>query len=126
MQGVVNETVWPYERRKDRLLPPRQFAIRVVQHGGLVVVGVAFSLTMGVVGYHGFGHLSWIDSLVNASMILGGMGPVDPIPTTGGKLFASFYALYSGVFFILASGVLLAPFLHRLVHRFHLEKDDYK
>ena len=113
-----------YERRKDKLLPPRQFAIRVCQHGGLVVAGVALALTMGVVGYHRFGHLPWIDSLVNASMILGGMGPVDPIRTTGGKLFASFYALYSGLFFIVATGIMLAPFLHRLVHRFHLEKDD--
>jgi hypothetical protein len=113
-----------YERRKDKLLPRRQFAIRVCQHGGLVVIAVVLSLTMGVVGYHGFGRLPWIDSLVNASMILGGMGPVDPIRTIGGKLFASFYALYSGLFFIVASGVLLAPFLHRLVHRFHLEKDE--
>ena len=121
---VKEAPIWPYERRKDKLLPPRQFAIRVCQHGGLVVIAVVLSLTMGVLGYHGFAHLPWIDSLLNASMILGGMGPVDPIPTTGGKLFASFYALYSGVFFILASGVLLAPFLHRLVHRFHLEKDD--
>ena len=64
-----------------------------------------------------------IDSLLNASMILGGMGPIDPIGTTSGKLFASFYALYSGLFFIVATGVLLAPFLHRLVHWFHLEKD---
>jgi len=116
--------MWKYERRKDRLLPSRLFAIRVCQHGGLVIVVLALSLAMGVLGYHGFSRLPWIDSLVNASMILGGMGPVDPIHTTGGKLFASFYALYSGLFFIVATGILLAPFLHRLVHRFHLEKDD--
>jgi hypothetical protein len=85
---------------------------------------IAVSLGIGVVGYHGVGHLSWIDALLNASMILGGMGPVDPIHTTGGKLFASFYALYSGLVLIAATGILLAPFLHRLVHKFHLEKDD--
>ena len=125
MQSVVNEapSVWIYERRKEKLLPRRLFAMRVAQHGGLVAIGVAFSLTMGVFGYHGLARLPWIDSLLNASMILGGMGPIDPIRTTSGKLFASFYALYSGLFFIVATGVLLAPFLHRLVHWFHLEKD---
>ena len=118
--------IWPYERRKDKLLPPRLFAIRVCQHGGLVILLMALSLGMGILGYHGFVRLTWIDSLVNASMILGGMGPVDPIHNISGKLFASFYALYSGLFFIVATGILLAPFLHRLVHHFHLEKDDEK
>jgi hypothetical protein len=126
VQGVVTNppSFWRYERRNDKLLPPRQFAIRVLQHGGLVAVVIAVSLGIGVVGYHGVGHLSWIDALLNASMILGGMGPVDPIHTTGGKLFASFYALYSGLVLIAATGILLAPFLHRIVHKFHLEKES--
>jgi hypothetical protein len=67
--------------------------------------------------------LDWLDSLLNASMILGGMGPVDPIPSTSGKLFASFYALFSGLVFIGLSGFLLAPFVHRLLHHFHWEED---
>jgi hypothetical protein len=117
-------SVFRYERRKERLLPPRLFAIRVCQHGGLVILLMVLSLGMGVLGYHGFARLPWIDSLLNASMILGGMGPIDPILTTSGKLFGSFYALYSGLFFIVTTGILLAPFLHRLVHHFHLEKDD--
>jgi hypothetical protein len=113
-----------YEHRKQQLLPPRQFGLRVARHGGYVILLFGSALTLGVVGYHLFGGLAWIDSLLNASMILGGMGPVDPMRTTAGKLFSSFYALFSGVVFIAASGVLLAPFLHRLVHRFHLESAD--
>jgi len=112
-----------YERRGDKLLPPREFAIRVLRHGGIVVLVAGSALTIGVIGYHTLVGLSWIDALLNASMILGGMGPVDPVHTTAGKLFASFYALFSGLVIIAATGILLAPFLHRLVHKFHLEKE---
>jgi hypothetical protein len=112
-----------YEHRKDRLLTTRELAIRVLQHGGVVLIAVGVALGIGIIGYHSTAGLPWIDSLLNASMILGGMGPVDPITTTSGKLFASFYALFSGLFFIVVTGVLLAPFLHRMVHRFHLEKE---
>ena len=111
-----------YERRGDKLLPPREFAIRVLQHGGVVALVVGPALIIGVIGYHTLVGWPWIDALLNASMILGGMGPVDPVRATGGKLFASFYALFSGLIIIAATGILLAPFLHRLVHKFHLEK----
>jgi len=111
-----------YEHHRERLLTRREFAVRVAQHGGLALIAFAIALGIGVIGYHTAGNLPWIDSLLNASMILGGMGPVDAMQTTGGKLFASFYALFSGLFFILASGLLLAPFLHRLIHHFHLEQ----
>jgi len=84
---------------------------------------VAAALGIGVVGYHVWGGLDWLDSLLNASMILGGMGPVDPITSVAGKLFASFYALFAGLVFIGLSGFLLAPFLHRLMHRFHWEEE---
>lgn len=87
---------------------------------------MAFGLSIGVLGYHGLAHLSWIDSLLNASMILAGMGPVDPLPTSAAKLFASFYALFSGLAFIGIVSVLLAPFVHRLLHRFHAEVDKMK
>jgi hypothetical protein len=86
---------------------------------GATVIGAC--LALGVVGYHVFARLSWLDSLLNASMILTGMGPVNPMTTTGAKLFASFYALFSGVAFITTIGVLLAPAVHRFLHRFHLE-----
>jgi len=86
-----------------------------------VLVGAA--LGIGVLGYHHLGGLPWIDALVNASMILGGMGPVDPIASDAGKLFASFYALFSGLLFIGIASLLIAPFVHRVMHRMHLEDD---
>lgn len=84
---------------------------------------IGFALGIGVLGYHYLGELPWIDALVNASMILGGMGPVDPIKSHVGKLFASGYALFSGLLFIGAASLVLTPFVHRVMHRLHLEED---
>jgi flagellar biosynthesis protein FliR len=80
---------------------------------------MVFGLIVGVFGYHWIAGLNWLDSLLNASMILGGMGPVDVLHTSAAKLFASFYALFSGLVFISMSGILLAPFAHRLLHLLH-------
>ena len=110
-----------FERRHELLLPRHLFVRRLLRWSvaaGIVLVG---SLALGTCGYHLFESLPWIDALLNASMILGGMGPVDPIRTTVGKLFASFYALYSGLAIISIAGLLLAPLVHRLLHKFHLE-----
>ena len=85
------------------------------------MAAIVFSLAIGVVGYHSIAGLPWIDSLLNASMILGGMGPVDRLHTSAAKLFASFYALFSGLMFIGIATVLLAPFVHRLLHRIHYD-----
>src|ERR1700730_12193815 len=105
-----------YESHRDSMLSPRKFALRLLHHGGVVFAAVLVALLIGVGGYHLSAGLSWIDSLLNASMILGGMGPVNPLTTTIGKLFASFYALFSGLFFIVATGVMLSPFVHRVLH----------
>jgi hypothetical protein len=113
-----------YERRRQPLLPRPAFMHRV---GRSVLVSAALlagSLGVGVVGYHASAGLDWIDALLNASMILTGMGPVSPLPTTGAKLFASAYALFSGVVFLASAGVVFAPLAHRLLHRFHVEVDD--
>jgi hypothetical protein len=110
-----------FEHRQESLLPRPLFVRRVARWSfvaGVVLVG---SLALGVCGYHFIGGLQWIDALLNASMILGGMGPVDPLRTEGGKLFASFYALYSGLAIISIAGLLIAPLGHRLLHKFHLE-----
>ena len=112
-----------YERKKAHPLHRKEFARRIVWHLVIATVVVAAALGIGIVGYHIWGGLDWLDSLLNASMILGGMGPVDPITTVAGKLFASFYALFAGLVFIGLSGFLLAPFLHRLMHRFHWEEE---
>lgn len=113
-----------FERRKDPLLPRAAFLRRLARHG-LIAFGIdAGSLALGIVGYHVLEGLSWVDSLLNAAMLLGGMGPVSELHTTAGKLFASFYAVYCGVIFLVVAGVLLAPIIHRFMHHFHLETDD--
>ena len=111
-----------YEHRKQPLLSTAKFLRRLARHG-LVAFGVMIGgLGIGVVGYHIVAHLSWIDSLLNASMILGGMGPVDTLKTDAAKIFASFYALFSGLAFVGIVSVLLAPFVHRLLHRIQAEE----
>jgi hypothetical protein len=112
-----------YELRKHRLLSLGEFLKRVGRHSLVALAALACGLGIGILGYHFIGHLKWVDSLLNASMILGGMGPVDPLTTDAAKIFASFYALFSGLAFIGIASVLLAPFIHRLLHRFHAEID---
>jgi hypothetical protein len=90
----------------------------------LALTVVAVSLAIGVLGYRFFAGLSWIDALMNAAMILGGMGPVNELSTDSGKLFASVYALYAGVAFLAIAAVMIAPFVHRLLHSLHLEDAD--
>jgi len=111
-----------YEHHRQPLAPITVFRRRVVNHVLLALSCVALSLAIGTLGYHAFGREAWIDAFVNASMLLGGMGEVGEVPTLGGKLFSSFFALYAGLFFIVVAGLLLAPFLHRLMHKFHLDK----
>lgn len=111
-----------YEHRSQPLLPRKVFALRFAIHCLLAGGVIAASLAMGVFGYHFLEGLPWIDSLLNASMILGGMGPVDPLKFTAGKLFASFYALYSGIVFLVVAGILMAPVVHRFLHKLHLDE----
>ena len=111
----------PFERRHEPLLPPGRFLMRMARWGAIAGAVVAVSLAIGVCGYHFLERMPWIDALLNASMILGGMGPVDSLHTRAGKLFASAYALYSGLAIISVAGILITPIVHRLLHRFHLE-----
>jgi hypothetical protein len=113
-----------YERRGERLLPRAAFLRRLGLHASIALALVAGSLTVGVLGYHFLERLDWIDALLNASMILGGMGPVNEIHTLAGKIFASIYALYSGLIVLVVAGVLFAPIFHRFLHHFHLELDE--
>ena len=110
------------ERRHESLLPRPLFVRRLARWSAVAGTVLVGSLAIGVCGYHFLEGLPWIDSLLDASMILGGMGPVDPIKTSAGKLFASFYALYSGLAIISIAGLLLAPVIHRFFHRFHIEQ----
>ena len=112
-----------YEHYEQPLAKRSVFAKRLALNGVIGLALLIFSLGLGMFGYHFFEGLSWLDSLLNTSMILGGMGPVNPLQTSGGKIFASFYALYSGVVLLAAVGILAAPIFHRFMHRFHLAED---
>jgi hypothetical protein len=108
-----------YEPRQQRPLKRRQFAIRLAWHLASALGLIALSLLIGIAGYMGFEHLALLDALLNSAMLLGGMGPVDAPLTAGGKIFASCYALYAGLVFIVTAALLFTPVLHRLMHRFH-------
>lgn len=110
-----------FEHRTDPLLPRRLFFGRLMRGGIIGASLVAVSLLIGMFGYHFLEGFSWLDAFVNASMLLGGMGPVDPVHTAGGKLFAGLYALYCGFAVLAIAGIIFAPIVHRFLHRFHLE-----
>ncbi len=110
-----------FEHRTQTLLPREQFHRRV-RNCALLSFGILLAaLSIGMTGYHFFEGLDWVDAFVNAAMILSGMGPVSQLNTNGGKIFAGCYALFSGLVFITAVGILLAPLAHRALHKFHLE-----
>lgn len=113
-----------FEHRREPLLTAHEFLIRQLIFLLVAVAMIFGSLVLGILGYHYLEKLAWIDALVNAAMILGGMGPVNELHTNAGKLFASFYALYSGIVFLVSVGVILAPLYHRFLHRFHLEMEE--
>ncbi len=111
------------EHHSKPLLPLRLFIVRLVRYAcfGLLLIGL--SLGVGIVGYHYFNELPWLDSLLNASMILTGMGPVDPMKNDAAKWFASAYAIFSGVAFLSTVAVFLTPLVHRFLHKHHLSQD---
>jgi len=113
-----------FERRNQPVISHAEWRRRVAYSIVLAGSVIVFSLSVGILGYHFLGNLGWLDALVNASMILGGMGPVDHIDQAAGKFFESFYALFSGVIFIGTFGVLIAPWAHRMLHRFHAVDDE--
>ena len=110
-----------YESRKHQLLSRPHFVRRVLWHALAAAGLVLGSLLIGMAGYGYYERLPWLDAFLNAAMLLGGMGPVEEPQTAGGKLFAGLYALYAGLVFLVAAAVVLAPVVHRLLHRFHLE-----
>lgn len=120
------KSVLSFEHRTEPLLHRGAFLRRLAVHGGIALIIIIFSLAVGIICYHSLEGLSWVDATVNAAMILGGMGPVDQLHTTAGKLFASGYALFSGMIFLVVVGVLFAPVIHRFLHKFHLEVSSGK
>jgi hypothetical protein len=111
-----------YERKSQPLMPIPLFLIRLAKHFLVSFALFVFSLGIGVFGYHKFVGLTWIDSFLNASMILGGMGPVNQIQTDVGKIFAAIYALFAGLIFVAAASIIIAPIAHRILHRLHIQE----
>lgn len=111
-----------FEHRSQPLLPTPRFLQRLAVSVLLALAIVGLSLFAGMIGYHTLEKLPWLDAFINAAMLLGGMGPVNAPVTDGGKLFAGLYALYCGLVVIVVGGVMLVPVIHRVLHRFHLEK----
>ena len=110
-----------FERHDDPLISREAYLRRIARSGGVASTVVFAALFLGVTGYHWIEGLPWVDAILNAAMILGGMGPVAELRTTEGKLFAAAYALFSGLMFIVVAGIFFAPVIHRFLHGFHLE-----
>ena len=113
-----------FEKRHEKLAPVSVFVGRIIASIAIAGVLVLVALFIGIAGYHWLGGFDWINSLLEASMILGGMGPVNPVTSTGAKIFASAYALFSGLVFIAVLGIVLAPITHRMLHKFHVADEE--
>lgn len=116
--------LFTYEKRKEPVASPYVFYNRLARNGVFALLTVALSLALGTWGYAHYEHMALIDAFANASMILSGMGPLGPLSTVGGKLFASFYAIVSGLLLFAIAGLMLAPVYHRILHRFHVDEQD--
>jgi hypothetical protein len=121
-----NMIMFKFERRHEKLAPFPVFVKRILAAQGIAIGMIAVALSIGIFGYHYLAEFGWLDSLLEASMILGGMGPINPLRTDSAKIFASFYALFSGLIFIALMGVVLSPVVHRIMHSFHIDEEDVK
>jgi hypothetical protein len=117
------KTLLRFESQHQPLSSRHVFAKRLARNFAVWIAIIGISLLGGMAGYRHFEGMAWIDAFVNAAMILSGMGPMGELHSTSGKLFAGFYAIYSGLAVIVATGILLAPVVHRFIHQFHLESD---
>ena len=113
-----------YEHVQHKPISTREFLIRMLRHGALASAIIALSIIVGMFGYEHYEHLAWRDALLNTTMLLGGMGPVNAPQSPGGKLFASFFALYSGLVFIATAGVVLTPVGHRVLHHLNFDGEE--
>jgi hypothetical protein len=115
-----------FERKYEKLAPKSVFFRRMVTSALIAGALIATALFIGILGYRYIAGFAWVDALLEASMILGGMGPINPLTTTDAKLFAAGYALFSGLVFIAIMGIILAPVTHRMLHKFHIDEDDLR
>ncbi|MCX5696309.1 MAG: hypothetical protein NTW18_06650 [Candidatus Omnitrophica bacterium] len=115
-----------FEQKHQKIAPVSVFIRRVAVYIGIAILVILIALFIGVAGYHWIAGFSWVDSLLNASMILGGMGPVNLLSNASAKVFASLYALFSGLVFIAVMGIVFTPIVHRMLHKFHMDEKDLK
>jgi hypothetical protein len=113
-----------FERKHQKVASVLVFIKRLGRCLAAAVLLILAALLIGVAGYHWIAGLGWVDALLNASMILGGMGPVNSLVNNAAKIFASFYALFSGLVFIAVMGIVLSPVAHRMLHKFHVDEKD--
>lgn len=113
-----------FEKFRQPLLPSHKFLWRLLRAITFGLILIILAMLVGMVGYHYFEQMDWITSFSNAAMILSGMGPLSPLLTSGGKIFAGLYALFSGLAFIIIMGVIFAPVYHRFLHQFHLDEEN--
>lgn len=121
MKATVKRRTLRFEHKSEPLLSNRDFVRRLLRCGSLSSSLVVISLALGMLGYHGYEGLPWLDAFLDSAMLLGGMGPIHVPSTEAGKVFAGLYALYCGFVVLLGAGLVMAPIAHRLLHRFHLE-----
>ena len=112
-----------FEHHHEKLLSRSKFLKRFAKYASISIGLIVASLILGMFGYHSFARLSWIDSFLNAAMLMGGMGPINVLSSDAGKVFAGFYALYCGMVLLIAVGIFAAPIVHRFLHHFHLESE---
>src|SRR4051794_38875653 len=113
-----------FEKRNESLIPTRKFLIRLLYSFSIGSLFIIIAMFVGMLGYHYFENMSWVDAFVNAAMILSGMGPLSPLVHNSGKIFAGLYALFSGLVFIAIIGVILAPIAHRFLHKFNIDEKE--
>jgi hypothetical protein len=113
-----------YEPSSVPVISRREFTWRLIRHFAVILSLVLLSLSIGMLGYTSLARMSAVDAFLNSAMLLGGMGPVGDLPTTGAKVFAGTYALYAGIVFIFSTGIIIAPFAHRILHKLHADEGD--
>jgi sterol desaturase/sphingolipid hydroxylase (fatty acid hydroxylase superfamily) len=115
-----------FEHRSEPLASPQRFSTRLWRNGKWALATIAVALAIGMAGYMGFESMGAIDAFANAAMILSGMGPLTPLLTAGGKIFAGLYAIFCGLLIFGVAGLILAPVFHRVLHSFHVDDNDQK
>ncbi len=121
---METKSTFGFEHRRQPLLPRKSYYRRLTFTGIIAVLLIAAWTVIGMIGYHFLDNLGWTDAFLNSAMIVGGMGPINPLNSTASKIFAGFFAIFSGVLILSAFAIIAAPIFHRFLHKFHLEAEE--